>query len=798
MLAKEYEVLCQRSRQVFTKIEILSPKGQVIGEIVGNATEGSYDITEKTGIRRTCNVTIVTGVEDNLLSKRNLLWINRRFRLYQGIKNMRDETIWFLLGTFAISNPDVDCNLKTHNVIEIEGLDYVSLIDDTFGNGAKEAKIVVEPGGNLSKAIYDTLCLSGDESIGRNANIEWADMTVPYKIERKRDDSLWDTLKELVEMYLNYEGFFDARGIFNYRRCSNLYRNAVVWDFTQNNLLLKVSEEYDYKNFRNQVDVYGRTDDETGKTPEAHMPDEKAVKEIQNEFDNDKDRIALRNKVYELQLEFTKAYEAYVKAMEDYYKGPFEKYKKAREEYNKAIDNKMSESDIQKRLNYLNRTQEELAKEYEKVKSAGEVNDKTRNAYVEERRKLDALSDIELDLGDDQDMLDLGESMKRRLVIKEDKYFEYDHCRRRAEYEFDKRFNCAKKIKVDCVPIYNLDVNQLVYIKDEEHNIDGKYAIDSISCDLGYQGKMRITCHKVYRPRFEIDTLATPKKLSDIPNISAIGKGGKKSESAGGSTEPSDPSKRAETTNILTKDNNGIYYALPRTRLGGNHAPQWGLLLRYCLTPQEEPNVWRYVVKKLGKYRLSYDKQILRRMTWRGTNTTVWRGRNGEWNDETNTGQSLEAYLNDDGSREKYIDYSYWDNFANAWLPRSVTLRGDNPSEFASVYYLEDFRPFFVPPNSQHGQYKKKKPTDEVKDVNQALKNGIVEKSNGKLVANAPNEKHHGWVIERDHNRNWYATDGKGEYFHYGLMLSEDFGWVGELLSKDKPPIPLSEVYKEI
>lgn len=799
MLTKEYQVLCQKSREVYTKVEILDPYYRTIGEITGSVTEGDYDITDKVGVRRTSKITLVTKSDDDLLAKRNLLWINRRYRLYQGIKsNIDDEVVWFLIGTYVISDPKVDCNLKSHNVIEIEGLDFVALMDDTFGNGSKEAKIVVEPGGNLSEAIGKTLALNGDEVMRMTANIEPTKFTVPHKVERKQDDSLWDTLKELLEMYMNYEGFFDVHGKFNYRKCSNLFRDAVVWDFTQNDLILKLSEDFDYKNFRNQIDVYGRTDEKTAKTPEAHMPDEKAMTDIKNEYDNDQARIELRNRVYALQVAFTKAYDEYVSLMEKYYKTPFENYKKARLDYEQAIADKKPEDELQKKLDALNAASDVLQKEYKKIEAAGKANDDAREAYVKEKRKLDAIQDVNVEMGNDSDMLDLDEPMKRRLVIKEDKYFEYDHCRKRAEYEFDKHFNCARKIKIECVPIYPLDVNQLIYIKSDEHHINGKYSIDNISCDLGYKGKMRITCHKVYMPRFSIDTLSTPKKLQDVPGHAYVGGGSGSGD--GGTGDSSDGGSDNGNMKMLTVDSkNRKYYALPPKRDVTSHGTYlgWNLFLQYFLTKSEEREILSLLDNTKygppsGNFGLSFRGRSLgweiRRGGWK---PSLWRDKNGGWGTPSGylgkiKNVSSKAYFTyrDDGD----VDSSYYTNFANGWSKHNLIRKKDAPdSALCEKYYLSEMR-----------DYAGEKVFNEYDDVMSSINtNNTVFRKGNTLYLNVPGSPQYDWELFRDINRNWYGKNKDGEYQLAGIVLSKKVGWVGVKPTKETPPTPLSEIYND-
>lgn len=87
---------------------------------------------------------------------------------------------------------------------------------------------------------------------------------------------------------------------------------------------------------------------------------------------------------------------------------------------------------------------------------------------------------------------------ERSLSIEEDKYYTIEACQQRANYELWKHSNFLETISISCVPIYLIDVNNLVEFNSVEDNVIGKYIINNINESLRYDGLMNIQAYKIY------------------------------------------------------------------------------------------------------------------------------------------------------------------------------------------------------------------------------------------------------------------------------------------------------------
>ena len=107
------ELDSQNNRFYQVKIEVLNKEEQPVEAIEGRVLPGSsINIDGNSSMRRTCSINLVAeDAENDLTNVDNLLSINKKIRIFEGIKNDIDENqeeiIWFPLGIFVIVQPNI-------------------------------------------------------------------------------------------------------------------------------------------------------------------------------------------------------------------------------------------------------------------------------------------------------------------------------------------------------------------------------------------------------------------------------------------------------------------------------------------------------------------------------------------------------------------------------------------------------------------------------------------------------------------------------------------------------------------
>lgn len=88
----------------------------------------------------------------------------------------------------------------------------------------------------------------------------------------------------------------------------------------------------------------------------------------------------------------------------------------------------------------------------------------------------------------------IGERIK---VVYESNISSDDLLKLHAEYELKNHSNFAETVSLSCVPLYNLDVNDKIYVKSDE-GVEGSYLIKDITVPLDISSAMSITGIRLY------------------------------------------------------------------------------------------------------------------------------------------------------------------------------------------------------------------------------------------------------------------------------------------------------------
>lgn len=137
----------------------------------------------------------------------------------------------------------------------------------------------------------------------------------------------------------------------------------------------------------------------------------------------------------------------------------------------------------------------------------GELNERTGIIPKAEVRITDAKNPINVDA--------IG---TRTKVITDPKLVVDDQCFARARYEIWKVSNLQETISLESVPIYFLDVNDIIEVENTLTKKRSRYIIDDFTTGLGVEGKTSISAHKLYYSGLEYGEAFEP-----IVNIFMVG-----------------------------------------------------------------------------------------------------------------------------------------------------------------------------------------------------------------------------------------------------------------------------------
>ncbi|MFT9003205.1 MAG: flagellin [Liquorilactobacillus hordei] len=263
----------QPIRNLSTIIQILDSNGSVIDTIEGRTTGGTLNGTGDSLTKRTGSITMIVD-PDYIPVNGGVNWFNKEFKIYQGIADLTDKTkpvINFLLGTFLLDEEGLSVS-ETESSITMTLSDKMTRYDDN----TLENELTIPSGTPVSVAIRKVMELLGETSFGYMYESD-ASEVVPYDYTKTIGSNITDIIKELRDMYMDYTCGYNVKGEFEFRKLQiqkDIDTQNPKWTFDSNNLdradlTLSFSENYNLKNVKNRVIVYGNTDTSTGLTPSA-------------------------------------------------------------------------------------------------------------------------------------------------------------------------------------------------------------------------------------------------------------------------------------------------------------------------------------------------------------------------------------------------------------------------------------------------------------------------------------------------------------------------------------------------
>lgn len=555
----ELNLQTKLTRQVFVKIEILDQNDKVIDEVSGSAIGGNYNIDSASAIRRTCSITF--NLEEGYMpNPDSIFWINKRFRLYIGLKEIRSNSVyWFNKGTYAIKDPSVNISIN-ENTIAISGLDKMALYNGDIGGQLENAFIadVVDENGNkvdiYVEDAVEALMRDGGET---NLLITKTGLLLPYKIESAIGDMRYDIINKFNELFYNYQAYYNLDGYFVFGKkpayqSNDEVVNEIAMDFSKDyinprisnipyNLLISINRDIAYSNVKNKIVVYGGVHDD-GFQPKYEL----VVNNI--DYPNSPYTIEKLNEKYSDGTLMCRTLvvpdDIYVDAGDE--EGETEEVLIPKNSYDFEMATKGNKTLVPFSQiilpSYLSPDIPNINNAWGFANSTDEVKKQCvyydiifdNTAYLNREPKQyygntfyvgnGAILEQILESGDPfedtgepfvcwydgqkfgiyiEGNIEEAETTKHtvQLVRKEitNHAYSFNLCKERAIQEVYLHQQATDTIQIVCVPIYSLDVNTVIRVGDSDKSgASGEYVITNISCGLGAGDTMSITANKLW------------------------------------------------------------------------------------------------------------------------------------------------------------------------------------------------------------------------------------------------------------------------------------------------------------
>lgn len=469
---EQYNTTKQRSRKLYAKINLLNYNFQKVDEW-GNVVVGepTFTIDSTSDIRRTCTISLIPIDKSFDVAYGNKIWLDKYIQVFIGIEDIHTkEIVYDNMGIYMIENPSKIYS-ATENQFNIQGIDLMAKLTGLRNGNLEGIPYRIEAGSNIRNAIISTLQLAGFNKYV----ISEFPIDVPNEININVGGTLYDILKELLNILPNHQMYFDVDGVFHCEEIpSGKNEQIMVDDDLWQKVLVSYNQNYDFDNIKNVIEVFGKTHDvgsNFGNVMDVRIGTDTVtypliISNITYLFDGTK---------FGFYIEDSKIYE------DKYANVSLNTFgtKQLKDEYGNRV--KLTPTDGGYFVASYNESEDYFLF----------LGESTPYGIAKEENP-------------DSPFCIYNELGEIRIVLSGDEYdniYTTNLAQERAKWELYKRCRLQDNITISCIPIYWLDVNWLVEITLPNKNgteEKAKYMITNINTTLGLGGLQSIQMMRYY------------------------------------------------------------------------------------------------------------------------------------------------------------------------------------------------------------------------------------------------------------------------------------------------------------
>lgn len=252
----DVDILRQRAKTIYTKIQLLNEDMLVMDEIQGAFIDGSVSIDSGSDIRRTFDGTILVKDDSYITSETSRIWIDKRVRVWIGFLYQRTQEIyWYSLGVYNFCDNSFDYDANTKR-LKVSCLDMMSSLNGDLGGVLIGSETQIPVDSKIRDAIVKTVTQLGAISKYR---ISYQDDVVPYDMSWGTGTTVWEILEELRDLYYSYEMYFDDDTFVCQRIPMDSGEPVIITSDLFDQLVISESLSNSFSEVKNVVEVWGET-----------------------------------------------------------------------------------------------------------------------------------------------------------------------------------------------------------------------------------------------------------------------------------------------------------------------------------------------------------------------------------------------------------------------------------------------------------------------------------------------------------------------------------------------------------
>jgi len=246
-------------RVLHLKIDLLNSNYATINSLTGISTDGSLNQVINSANRRNGSLSMIAD-QSLFPTKMGNIWFGNMIKLWIGL-DYQNSIQWMNQGIYLVKDCDFKYSSDGSSLASFTLLDLMSNLNgDLSGNLTNQTQILAQST-DLTTAIITTLT---SNLIGRlnidTVKVNGSSALVPYNLIQMPNSTIYALVKQLNDIYMYYEFYFDENGYFILHKIPDMQGDPIAFDFTNINISSSYDNKMDFSLVKNAIYIWGRVD----------------------------------------------------------------------------------------------------------------------------------------------------------------------------------------------------------------------------------------------------------------------------------------------------------------------------------------------------------------------------------------------------------------------------------------------------------------------------------------------------------------------------------------------------------
>lgn len=252
----DIDIALAQRQKVSIRVDIHDTDDEKIGELSGVATALSWNIASDSDIRRTATLSMYVQDRSYLVESHNLIWLNRKLKMYVGLDDESSTTHWYLIGSFLFADNTYSFN-ATAQEMSMSLIDMMACTTEKRGSQINGYGLTIPAGENVRDALISII--TNFTPYHQYSIPEFPD-TIPYDLEFGIGIYPYEALSKILSLFPTYEMYYDVEGVFTVGEIpTGIGDDPFLDESVFEKLIIAETKSGSFSKVRNTTEIIGRS-----------------------------------------------------------------------------------------------------------------------------------------------------------------------------------------------------------------------------------------------------------------------------------------------------------------------------------------------------------------------------------------------------------------------------------------------------------------------------------------------------------------------------------------------------------